>query len=302
MNFDAALEENLQEEIKEEKNVVSVDPFDPVPLIKKFDEFRGLIAVMIEKANGHSVNDDLTNQTAVTMTTQAKKLAKAIEDKRVELKAPYLQITSILDGETKTLKDGLANVQTILNGKITPYLQKKEQERQESERKAREEAARIQRELEAEARKKAEEEARIRYEAEKAERERIALERQKAMDEKQAEMDRIRAIEEEKRLQEESARQAETEARKAVSMVPEIVTSIPDEIKTITTSGSADLKKEWAWEIFDFKAIPDEAYHARSKELTSALTPYLNAQIKAGIRNIPGVRVFEKATLKTRAK
>lgn len=299
MNFDAALE--IESEVQE-NSVVSSDPFDPAPLIKKFDEFRGMITGMVEKANAHSVTDDLTNQIAVTMTTQAKKLAKAIEDKRVELKAPYLQVTSILDGETKTLKDGLANVQTILNGKITPYLQRKERERQAAERKAREEAERIQRELEAAARKKAEEEARIKYEAEKAERERLVAERQKAMDAKQVEMDRIRAIEEEKRLQEESARQAEIEARKAAAMVPEVVTSVPDEIKTVTTSGSADLKKEWAWEIQDFKSLPDEAFQARAKEIIAALTPYLNAQIKAGIRNIPGVRVFEKATLKTRAK
>lgn len=192
--------------------------------------------------------------------------------------------------------------QKILNAKITPYLQRKEFERQEVERKAREEAARIQRELEAKARKEAEEACRLQYEKDRAERERIAEENRKAMDVEQAERARLAQIESEKKALAESERMAGEAAKEAVALVPEIVMDTPKDIKTVTGSGSADLKKEWTFEILNIKAMPDEAFATRYAELVKAMTPWVNAQVKAGIRNIQGVRIFEQTTLKTRAK
>lgn len=87
------------------------------------------------------VTDENTLELATTYTTQAKALAQAIEKKRVELKAPYLEVVRVLDGETKGLKDRTKQIEDHINGKIRPYLQKKDQERREAERKAQEEAA-----------------------------------------------------------------------------------------------------------------------------------------------------------------
>lgn len=296
-NFDAAIEK----ENNSNAQVAHINPFDPAPLIAKFDEFRAKVSEMITMANAHDVVDDQTNEQAVTMTTQAKALASAIEKKRIDIKKPYLDVTSVLDRESKTIKDGLDVAQKILNGKITPYLQRKEFERQEAERKAREEAARIQRELEAKARKEAEEAARLQYEKDRAERERILAEKQESMDSDRARIAKIEA-EEERIAKEEAERIAAEAVKEAVALVPEIVMDTPKDIKTVTGSGSADLKKEWTFEILNIKAMPDEAFAARYAELVKAMTPWVNAQVKAGIRNIQGVRIFEQATLKTRAK
>ncbi len=300
IDFSAALKDKPVETT--DQAPVVVDSFDPAPLIAKFDQFRVQIATMVERSKNHDVVDGESNTVAVTMTTQAKRLSEIIEKKRVELKEPYFKIIRILDGETKTLKDGLATVHTILNDKIRPYLQEQERIRQEAEKKAREEAQKEQRRLEEIARAKAKEEARIKYEAEREERERLQKIQQQQANAKEKERLRLAAIEEEKQLKEESDRKAKEEAEKAVALTPEIVSVMPEEIKTITDSGTADLKKSWAWEITDFSKLPVEVFNQRKEQIVKAMAPYFNAQIKAGIRRIDGVRIFEQVTLNTRAK
>lgn len=281
---------------------IAVIDSDPAQLVSKLDAFRSRISEMHNTAAAHTVTDDQTNEEAVRMINQAGQIIKELDKKHEELKRPYKKITDLLDNARKELKDGLGMIQNILRSKVQPYLQEKERVRLEAERKAREEAARIQRELEASARKVAEEAARIKYEAEKAERERIAAENRKAMDAEQAERERIAAELEEKRLKEESEKKAAEAANEAAALVPEIVSEVPSDIKTVTEAGSADLKLEWTYEILSFNNLPEECFTARAEQVEKAVAPWINAQIKAGIRNIQGVRVFQKSTLKTRVK
>lgn len=287
---------------KPQTDVVQATTTDPAQIVSKLESFRGKIAEMHTTAAAHAVTDDRTNEEAVRMINQAGQIIKELDKKHEELKRPFKKITDILDNTRKELKDGLGRVQNILKSKVEPYLQEKERIRLEAERKAREEAARIQRELEEKARKEAEEAARIKYEAEKAERERIAAENRKAMDAEQAERERIAAELEEKRLKEEADRKAAEAANEAAALVPEIVSDVPAEIKTVTEAGSADLKTEWTYEILSFNNLPEECFLARAEQVEKAVAPWINAQVKAGIRNIQGVRVFQKSTLKTRVK
>lgn len=287
---------------KPQADYAMVTTEDPAQLVSKLDAFRSRISEMHNTAAAHTVTDDHTNEEAVRMINQAGQIIKELDKKHEELKRPFKKITDILDNTRKELKDGLGRVQNILKSKVEPYLQEKERIRLEAERKAREEAARVRRELEEKARKEAEEAARIQYEKEKAERERIHAENRNAMDAEQAERERIAAEREEKRLKEEAERKAAEAANEAAALVPEIVSDVPDEIKTVTEAGSADLKTEWAYEILSFNNLPEECFFARSEYVEKAVAPWINAQIRAGIRNIQGVRVFQKSTLKTRVK
>ena len=242
MDFDAALN------WKENRETVPAvaDPMDPATHMHHFDKFGGKISEMSATAMSHDVTDDKSNAEAVEMAAQAKQLAKAIEDRRVELKAPYLAVTGVLDRETKKLKDGLSEIGRILSAKITPYMQAKERERAEAQREAEEEA--------------------------RKERERIEAERQKAG------------------------------AEDVAPIVPEVVSRVPEQVKTETSAGSAQLKTKTAWEVLDFRALPDEVFEERWDHIVKALAPWINAQIKAGIKNISGVRVYEESVLETRAK
>jgi len=167
----------------------------------------------------------------------------------------------------------LQQTQRIINGKIQPYLQKKEQERREAERKA-QEAAR-------------EEQARLDAIA-KAEADRLAEEaRQKALAEKKTE------------------EEAEAEAQAAAAMAepaPVVVAEYGMETKTVTDAGTAKLKESWDWEIEDFKTIPTDIYEMRKDHVIKALAPAINAKIAAGIRNIEGVKIFKTTKIDTRVK
>ncbi len=275
INFDILNEDQDQEFHDHVESIVARrDPFDPAPINELRERFNAEIQRMELLAMQVQVQDEESCQLATTYTTQAKKLRQEIDKKHKDLKEPYLVYTRTLDGLRKQLSDRIQGLENTLNRKLLPYIQKKERERQELERKARAEAARLQAELDAKAR---------------AEADRIAEEaRQKALSEQKTE------------------EEAEEAAKAAVIMQTEppriVVYDMPPEVKVKTESGTADIKTEWAWEIIDFKALPDEAYQNRCDEVTKALAPYFNARVKAGVRNIPGVKIYQTTKLNTRTR
>lgn len=127
------------------------DPFDPAPLRDLFDRFDSSIGQMEAEAAAVKVTDDASHTNAVEMVGEAKALAKAVTDKHGEAKAPYLRVAQALDGFKKPLVDRLAAIQRTLENAMREYMVEQQRKRQEAERKAREEAARIQADMEAEA-------------------------------------------------------------------------------------------------------------------------------------------------------
>ena len=252
-----------------------IDPMDPEPLVKQLmDEFVMAIGEMASQAGQVLVVDDASNERAVGMTTQAKAIAQAIGKKRVALKAPYLAVTSTLDGFCKRLTDQLGAIQAGLNAKIRPYLQKLEADRVAREKEAREEAARVQAELDRQAKDEA---ARV---AASAREEALAT----GADEK-------------------AASEFAASAAAAVERAPvAVAAAVPAETVTKTDAGTAKLKTKTEWEIVDFRVLPDALFAARGAQLRNAAAPWINAQIKAGVRAIPGVRVFESQVVDTRTR
>lgn len=95
-------------------------------------------------------------------------------------------------------------------------------------------------------------------------------------------------------LNEEYAKRGET--------APLIVSCIPDKYSSGNESGYQTLETSVTWEIEDFHSIPIEAFTTREKQVVSALSPWINLQIKAGITQIPGVMIYEKTDVKTKMR
>lgn len=111
----------------------------------------------------------------------------------------------------------------------------------------------------------------------------------------------------------EAARKAEAEAKKRQAELdkqaaaedkpaPRAVAFVPREVKVETDSATSKIETEWAWQIEDFAKIPAEVWEQRKEQAAKALAPAINARIKAGIRSIPGVDIYEREVLKTRAR
>lgn len=270
MDFMAAVNEKTEEPIVPQ----IIDPMDPAPLVNGFKQFEAKIAEMFNEADDHEVTDDASNSQAVEMIGQAKKLSSAIEAKRKEVTDPYLRVKQTVDGHVKIVRDRLSGIVITLERKIGPYLQKKENERREAERKAEEERRRLQEEADRKAREEA---ARLAAEA------------------------KARAAAEgaDKKTQEEAAKQAALQAEPAPVVVVE---TVPDETKTKTSSATAGLKKEWTWELEDIRSLPDDIIEQRWNEIVKAVAPAINPRVKAGVRNIPGVKIFQQAKINTRVR
>lgn len=140
----------------------------------------------------------------------------------------------------------------------------------------------------------------IRPYLQKKERERQEAERQ-AREEAariQAELEAKARAEAERLAKEQNISKEEAEAM--MEPVPVVVSAVETETKTVTETGTAKLKEKWVWQIIDFKALPNEAFESRKDEVTKALAPFLNAQVNAGLRNIPGLKIYKEAKIDTR--
>jgi hypothetical protein len=93
-----------------------------------------------------------------------------------------------------------------------------------------------------------------------------------------------------------------------VHVEPEVVIPIlmppivPARTEVKTDSGTARLKTVTKFEITDLQGLPVECYTARAEAIIKAVEPWVNAQIKAGRRDIPGVRVYDVQEMKTTTK
>lgn len=95
-----------------------------------------------------------------------------------------------------------------------------------------------------------------------------------------------RAREEARKLQEKINKEAAAAKIEPVQVAPQVI----PQPKTIvrTEAGSASQRMEWKWEQVDFAQVPDEY-----KALDGVK---INKAVRAGIREIAGIRIFEQPT------
>jgi hypothetical protein len=136
----------------------------------------------------------------------------------------------------------------------------------------------------------------------------IEKETKRREDEAKAKADAAKILadqEKQRKLDAEAAKLAAEQGKeppKVAPIIPVVVQTPVTETKIKTDFGSTNLVREWTWEIEDFRKLPDACLEARKEQIKSACAPWLNAQIKAGVREISGAKVFEVDIIKTRAK
>ena len=131
------------------------DPFDVAHLGELFDRFQSKIDAMRAQAEAVQVTDQESHDTALTMIGEAKQVAKQIETKRVEVKAPYLNVCKAIDGFAGPLVQTVKGIAGALEDKIRPWIIEQDRKRRAAEAEARRAAEEARRKAEAEAQEKA---------------------------------------------------------------------------------------------------------------------------------------------------
>ena len=186
------------------------------------------VAALQARAEALAVDSDAGNRAAVELASQAKKVARAIEDLRKRFVAAPNEYVKAVNNLAKGLADPFARIEAGLKSKIGAWASKVELERRKNEEAARRAAAEVQASLDAEAKK----------------------------------------------------------AGVASVQVDAPVIPKSDTI-TRTEAGSAHQQKVWAFRVVDPGQVPREYLVVDERKLREA--------VKAGLRNIPGVEVFEES-------
>lgn len=233
--------------------------------LSKFDSLSAEIATFIAPAKAVVVDSKETCDRAMTSAQQVKKLEKAVEARRKELVGPLNDQVKRINDYAKKILEPLAGADSHIKKQLISWERKLEDERREAQRKIDAEAAAERKRIaEAEA-----EERRKKMEAEKLEADVADLFGEPEApaapagptfeeEQRQAEIDR------EKFLAEERIR-AETKANEANRV--------------------SGVQRPWTFEVVAPTSVPWEFCTVDEKKIRAA--------VKAGVREIPGVRIFQ---------
>jgi hypothetical protein len=104
-------------------------------------------------------------------------------------------------------------------------------------------------------------------------------------------LERRKAEETAKKAIEDLQKKIDKEAKKAGVEAPQIDTPVISQAPKVTRtdSGSAYIRKKWVFEIIDLKKLPDQYFIPASPDEAA-----IQKAINAGIRQIPGVRIYQE--------
>lgn len=249
--------------------VATVQTYDLDIVRPKFEDYRREALRIAAEAKELTVTDDESLNVAVMIGGNAKKIAKTIT---AQVKAIVAEPEDFVKGVKaigKAITDALDEAERTAKQKISQHQAKVELERRKEAEAARKAAEELQEKLRKEAEeanRKAREEA-----ARKAE------EEARARAASQAEIDAAR-------------NKAAVEAQKYAIEAPAVISPvIPEATKVVRTAAAASFqRKEWKHEITDPEAVPRDYCDPSPARIREA--------IKAGIREIPGVRIYEDST------
>jgi len=175
---------------------------------------------MKAQAMAHIVTDEASQNEAITMAGQAKKLATKIEKKRREVIEAPGEFVKTVNNFVKVFKDTLDEIDRKLKAGMQAHMTRVQMQQRETQERARMEAAKIQRELDARAAAlNAQREAEVRKAA--------------------ANGEPVKPIE--------------------VDVLPPIVVAPVVPVQKVfrsETGSSVHLRKDWVWDVLDISLIP----------------------------------------------
>ena len=200
------------------------------------------------------ITDADTAEKCQTFLEQLRAEFKAVEEQRKAEKQPHMDAAAAVDGRYNPLKALLETAAGFLKPKREAYLRKVEDAQREAARKAAAEAARIQREAEEAARKA------------------------------QAGTGAVVGATVEAEQKRREAEEATARAEAAAAAKPTL--------KGVHGGRAATLRSRWLGRITDQGKVY-RRYKARA-EVVELLQKLVNADVRAGEREIPGVEVYEE--------
>jgi hypothetical protein len=80
--------------------------------------------------------------------------------------------------------------------------------------------------------------------------------------------------------------------------------AVPTETRSRVDTATASVDVVWDWHVEDLAAVLQNRalIEARKEALTAAAKPWINAQVKAGARDILGVAIYQVEKVKTRVR
>lgn len=252
-------------------------------------EVQGALAILAEIP---TPTDPASRQKLYNALADAAKMKAVIDKRRLELTAP--------------LRERVEAINAYAQDQLIKPMEAKIAERKkeilaydaEQERLKQVELARIRAEQEAE-RKKAEEVARKLREEAEAEARRIAEEERKKREaeaEKLKGIARVKALkeaEERERIAKEAAAKAAAEAESKAAIEASVTQAeLRNQAEDLEAKKSKGAGKVWAWEVVDIANVPREFLVIDPAAVT--------AQVRAGTRDIFGIRIFQKDSLALR--
>ena len=175
---------------------------------------------MKAQAMSHVVTDESSQNAAITMAGQAKKLSTAIEKKRKEIIEAPGDFVKTINSFVKVFRDSLDEIDRKLKAGIQAHMTKMLMEQREAQERARIEADKIQRELDARA---------------------AALNAQREVEARKA------------AEKGEPAAPVEPEVIAPVVVAPVVPVQ---KVFRSETGSSVHLRKDWVWDVLDISLIP----------------------------------------------
>ena len=266
INFAAPLDVDPDPEITEALPP-AITAFDLETVKIALAPYKARIDDMVVKAKSIQITDEGSQVAAVELGTTARKLKNQVENLRKSTVQPLNDHVKDVNNLAKSFTEPLDAAERDLKGKISQYQTKLRLEQERKAAEAREAARKVQEAYEAEQRKIREAaEAKAREAAEALKKETDAAAR--------AALERTIA--------------EETEAAEApiqVAVAP-VIPEIPKAVRTET--GSAHQRMTWEFEVVDKSMVPPEYLMVDEKAIRQA--------VKAGIRQIRGVRIYEQSS------
>jgi hypothetical protein len=107
------------------------------------------------------------------------------------------------------------------------------------------------------------------------------------------EMERIRKEAEQDLIEKAQSNQA--------AGIVEVLPDVPPKTAVQTIAGTQDIKYKTTATLIDPTKLSKDCIAARFAHIEKAVLPWANAQIKAGIRTLPGLAIKQEPVMKTRA-